>query len=694
MSNLAKKGSTGKKNKPNGILRVYLLWPLIFTIILLCMNLSIYVINRKAGLVMTLYVGLYFLLSMAIYISRRNKINSELVRFAMDYGQVQKKLLKELKLPYAILDIEGKLLWGNDEFMDIIHERKSARRSISNIIPEITAERLPTRENDESLHIVLNDRNYMVLLRKVMTPDFDDANWRLSDTESVWAGRNALVAMYLYDETDIITLQKENKDQKLVTGLLYIDNYEEALESIDEVRRSLLVALVDRKINKYMLAIDAIIKKLEKDKYLFILQQKNLPALQNNKFSILEEVRNVNIGNDMSVTISLGLGVNADTLISSYEYARAAIDLALGRGGDQAVVKDREKISYYGGKSITVEKNTRVKARVKAHAFREFVEAKDKVVIMGHKLGDVDSFGAAIGVYRIAKYFNKKAHIIINDITSSLRPIMNTFVGNPDYEEDMFLKNDQAMGVVDVNTLLVIVDVNRKSYLECSAVLDFTRTIVIFDHHRQTNEAVDNAVLSYIEPYASSTSEMVAEIMQYIGGNLKLKSMEADALYAGIMIDTNNFLTKAGVRTFEAAAYLRRCGADITRIRKYFRGEMDDFKTKADAISNTEIYLEHFAISVCASSNSDSPTILGAQVANELLNINNIKATFVLTEFNDKIYISARSIDEVNVQIIMEKLGGGGHLSVAGAQLDNATMEDALVKLKETLQKMREEGEL
>lgn len=688
------KGSMGKKNKPNGILRVYLLWPLIFTIILLCMNLSIYVINKKAGIVMTFYVVLYFLLSMVIYISKRNKIAAELVRFAMDYGQVQKKLLKELQLPYAILDIEGKLLWGNDEFMDIIHEKKSARRSISNIIPELTQDRLPVRENDETLHVILNSRNYMVLLRKVMAPDFDDVNWRLSDTESAWSGRNALIAMYLYDETDIIALQKENKEQKLVTGLLYIDNYEEALESIDEVRRSLLVALVDRKINKYMQGIDAIIKKLEKDKYLFILQQKNLPTLQANKFSILEEVRNVNIGNDMSVTISIGLGVNADTLISSYEYARAAIDLALGRGGDQAVVKDREKISYYGGKSITVEKNTRVKARVKAHAFREFVEAKDKVVIMGHKLGDVDSFGAAIGVYRIAKYFNKKAHIIINDITSSLRPLMNTFVGNPDYEEDMFLKNDQAMGVVDMNTLLVIVDVNRKSILECSALLDFTRTIVIFDHHRQTNEAIENAVLSYIEPYASSTSEMVAEIMQYIGGNLKLKSMEADALYAGIMIDTNNFLTKAGVRTFEAAAYLRRCGADITRIRKYFRGEMEDFKTKADAISNTEIYLDHFAISVCASSNSDSPTILGAQVANELLNINNIKATFVLTEFNDKIYISARSIDEVNVQIIMEKLGGGGHLSVAGAQLANSTIDAALVKLKETLQKMRDEGEL
>jgi len=683
-----------KKMKLNGILRVYLLWPVILTSILLCMNLSIYLINKRAGLVMTSYIGVYFILSMIIYLSKRNKINAELVRFAMDYGQVQKRLLKELHLPYAVIDIDGRLLWGNDEFMDIIHEKKSARRSISNIIPELTPDVLPTGAKDETLHIALNDRNYMVLLRKVLVPDFDDANWKFAYTEKAWQGRNALIAVYLYDETEIIALQKENKEQKLVTGLLYIDNYEEALESIDEVRRSLLVALVDRKINKYMQAIDAIIKKLEKDKYLFIFQQKNLPVLQANKFSILEEVRNVNIGNDMSVTISIGLGVNADSLISSYEYARAAIDLALGRGGDQAVVKDGDKISYYGGKSITVEKNTRVKARVKAHAFREFIEAKDKVVIMGHKLGDVDSFGAAIGIYRIAKYFNKKAHIIINDITSSLRPLMNTFVGNPDYEEDMFLNNDKAMGVVDASTLLVIVDVNRKSYLECAALTDYTKTIVIFDHHRQTNEAIENAVLSYIEPYASSTCEMVAEIMQYIGGNLKLKPLEADALYAGIMIDTNNFLTKAGVRTFEAAAYLRRCGADITRIRKYFRGEMEDFKTKADAISNTEIYLNHFAISVCASSKSDSPTILGAQVANELLNINNIKATFVLTEYNNVIYISARSIDEVNVQIIMEKLGGGGHLSVAGAQLANTTVDEAVERLKLTLLKMREEGEL
>ena len=685
-----------RQQKTNGALRMYLSWPAILTFYLLCMDLSIYTFDKKAGILALGFTVVYLFMAMALYLTKRHRIAAELIRYAMDYGQVQKRLLKELHVPYAVLDVDGRMQWGNDEFMDIIHEKSAARHSISNIFPEITEDTLPKKEKDEILHITLHSRNYKVLLRKVIAPDFgEDINWSFHDAESAWDNRNALIAMYLYDETEITALQKENKEQKLITGLLYIDNYEEALESIDEVRRSLLMALVDRKINKYMQGIDAIIKKLEKDKYLIVFQQKYLPMLQAGKFSLLDEVRNVNIGNDMSVTISLGLGVNADTFISSYEYARAAIDLALGRGGDQAVIKDREKISYYGGKSVSLEKSTRVKARVKAHAFREFIETKDKIIIMGHKIGDVDSFGSAIGVYRIAKSFNKKAHIVINEVTSSLRPIMSKFVGNPDYEEDMFLKNDQAIEIVDANTLLVIVDVNRPSYLECVELLDYTKTIVIFDHHRQTNEAIDTAVLSYVEPYASSTSEMIAEIMQYIGGNMKLKPLEADALYAGIMIDTNNFLTKAGVRTFEAAAFLRKSGADVTRIRKAFRSEMSDFKIKADAVSSTEIYLDYYAIAICATSEEvESPMILGAQVANDLLNIIDIKATFVLTDYNNKIYISARSIDEVNVQVIMEKLGGGGHLSVAGTQLENITIQEAMNKIKVALKKMQDEGEL
>ncbi|HKL80292.1 MAG TPA: DHH family phosphoesterase [Mobilitalea sp.] len=685
----------GKRIRLSGSLRGYLLWPVLLTGFLLCANLSVYVINKDAGMVLSAFVLAYFVMAISLFYLKRHKIASEFVRYAMDYGQVQKRLLKEMVLPYAILDIEGRMQWGNNEFMDIIQEKKVARHSISNIFPEITEDTLPKSEGDEVMHVIFNSRNYRILLRKVIAPDFEeDANWNFTDTESAWNTKNALIAMYLFDETEIITLLRENKEQKQIVGLLYIDNYEEALESSDEVRRSLLTALVDRKINKYMQGIDAVIKKLEKDKYFFVFQQKYLSVLQSNKFSILEEVRNVNIGNEMAVTISIGLGVNADSYMTGYEYARAGIDLALGRGGDQAVVKDREKISYYGGKSIQVEKSTRVKARVKAHAFREFVEGKDKIVVMGHKIGDVDSFGAAIGIYRIAKTLNKKAHIVINEVTPSLRPMMNRFVGNPDYEEDMFIKNDQAREIVDINTLLVIVDVNRPSYLEFAELLDYARTIVIFDHHRQTNEAIDNAALSYIEPYASSTCEMVAEVLQYIGGNLKLRPLEADALYAGIMIDTNNFLTKAGVRTFEAAAFLRRSGADVTRIRKSLRTEIGDFKYKADAISTTEVYMDHYAIALSASSDVDSPTVMGAQIANELLNISDIKASFVFTDFNNMIYISARSIDEVNVQIIMEKLGGGGHLSVAGAQLENCTAHEAITKLKTTLDAMVREGEI
>jgi len=683
------------KIRLKGALKSYLRWPIILTALLLCMNLSIFIVDRIAGLVMSGFVLIYFLIAFVLYYFQRPNIIRELIGFAADYGQVQKRLLKELSLPYAILDVDGRMQWGNDEFMDIIQEKKAARHSITNIFPEITREILPNTENDEIVHLLLNKRNYKVVLRKIITPEFDeDVIWSFYENEDTWQGRNALIAMYLYDETEIKVLKKENTEQKLITGLLYIDNYEEALESIDEVRRSLLSALVDRKINKYMQGMDAIIKKLEKDKYIFVFQQKFLPMLQSNRFSLLDEVRGVNIGNEMSVTISMGLGVNADSYINGYEYARAAIDLALGRGGDQAVIKDREKLYYYGGKSIQMEKSTRVKARVKAHALKEFVEAKDKVVIMGHKIGDVDSFGAAIGVYRIAKTLNKKAHIVINEVTTTVRPMISRFIGNAEYEEDMFLNSDQAKEMVDMNTLVIVVDVNRPSYTECPELLDLTRTIVILDHHRQTGEAVENAVLSYIEPYASSTCEMVAEVLQYIGEGLKLKQAEADALYAGIIIDTDNFLTKTGVRTFEAAAFLRRNGADVTKIRKSFRCDMIDSKTKAEAISGTEVYLDHYAIAICESSEVVSPTVLGAQVANELLNITDIKASFVLTLYNDKIYVSARSIDEVNVQVIMEKLGGGGHMSVAGTQFADCTMPEAIFKIKSIIATMTDRREL
>lgn len=680
------------RRKLYGPMKAYLRWPLYLTALLVSMNLCIYVIDRKASIVMACFVLLYFVIAVSLYFVKRPNIMGDMVRFATNYGQVQSKLLKEFSIPYAVLDNTGKMLWANDEFCDVIGVERRAKHAITNIFPEITGDILPVSEVDVQVHLEFKESNYCVVLRKVAIPDFDEDSFYIQ--EELNGDSAYLIAMYLHDETEIVSLQKENREQRMIVGLLYIDNYEEALESIDEVRRSLLTALVDRKINKYMQSIDAVIKKLEKDKYIFVFQNKYLQQLQNNKFSILEEVRSVNIGNEMSVTISMGLGVNAESYQRGYDLSRAAIDLALGRGGDQAVVKEGEKIYYYGGKSISVEKNTRVKARVKAHALKEFIEAKDKIVIMGHSIGDVDSFGAAIGVYRIAKTLGKKAHIVVNEVTTSVRPILTRFMNNPDYEEDMILNSATAIEVVDMNTLLVVVDVNRPNYTECPELLNLTKTIIVLDHHRQTGEAVENAVLSYIEPYASSSCEMVAEILQYIGDGLKLRQVEADAMYSGIMIDTNNFLTKTGVRTFEAAAYLRRSGADVTRIRKSFRTDMTEYMAKAQAITSTEIVLGKFAFAECASDGIESPTVLCAQVANELMNINNIVASFVFTSLGGKIFISARSIDELNVQVVMEKIGGGGHMSVAGAQLVDCTVLEAMDKVKDILNTMTQEGDI
>jgi c-di-AMP phosphodiesterase-like protein len=303
----------------------------------------------------------------------------------------------------------------------------------------------------------------------------------------------------------------------------------------------------------------------------------------------------------------------------------------------------------------------------------------------------VDAIGASIGIYATARIYSKKAHIVLNDVTTSLQPIVDLYKGNPDYEKDLFVTSEEALSKVGNNTLLVVVDVNRANYTECPELVGKCKNTVVFDHHRQGNDQIENATLSYIEPYASSTCEMVSEILQYISDNVKIKPIEADTLYAGIVIDTNNFSNKAGARTFEAAAFMRRCGADIVRVRKLLRSDMTEYKAKADAVRHADVY-KSYALSVCPSEGLQSPTIVGAQAANELLNINGIKASIVFTEYNDTIYLSARSIDEVNVQIIMERLGGGGHMTIAGAQLKDMTMDEAVSLVKKTLDDMEAEG--
>lgn len=676
--------------KVRNLLQIYLQWPLVLSILMLFANAAVLFFSSQAGIAMSVFTILYLICAGLLWWYGKKRLMSGLVAFGADYSWSQKQLLASMELPYGIADTDGRILWTNRALTEILREEKGARRNLTVLFDGITAEELEKMEQSLEVHSSYEDAEYRISVKKVtICPDSD-----IMDKNESRDGSQQLLAVYLYDETEIRSYIQAITDQKMVAGLIYLDNYDEALESVEEVRRSLLVALIDRKINKYISGINGIVKKLEKDKYFFAIKQRYMPRLEAERFSLLEEVKTVNIGNEMAVTLSIGIGMNGDTYTQNYEYARIAIDMALGRGGDQAVVKNGGKILYFGGKSQQLEKTTRVKARVKAHALRELLETKDRLLIMGHKIGDIDSFGAAIGMYRIAVALNKKAYIVINEVTSSVRPMMDRFTGNSDYPKDLFVTGEEAAELADPSTALVVVDVNRPSYTEEPELLELVKTIVVIDHHRQSSEVISNATLSYVEPYASSACELVAEILQYVADSIRIKSPEADAMYAGIVIDTNNFTNQAGVRTFEAAAFLRRNGADVTRVRKLFRDKMEDYKARAEAVRQAEVFEGAFAISVCPAEGVESPTIAGAQAANELLDIIGIKASVVLTPYEGKIFVSARSIDEVNVQVMMEKLGGGGHRTIAGAQLTGMTVEEAKDKVKEVILAMKEKGEI
>ena len=648
--------------------------------------------DYRAGLVLSGFIVFYIAIILSMMLYNKPIIMNELVSFATQYGQIQRRLLRDLELPHALLDDTGKVIWTNIAFEKVVHQEKGYHKSITALFPSITKDKLPGNggEDEVEFDIDYESGNYIAKLKKISLKEMAEN----SDIIEAKGYDGYLIALYLFDETALKIALREVDNQSLAVGLIYLDNYEEALQSVEEVRRSLLIALIDRKVNKYIAALDGICKKLEKDKYFVIMRKEAITQLQENRFDLLEDVKTVNIGNEMAVTISIGVGLGGLSYAQNYEFARNAIDIALGRGGDQAVVKIPENVIYYGGKSQQVEKSTRVKARVKAHALKEIISVKDEVYVMGHRMGDVDSFGASVGIYRIAKTLDKRAHIVLNDVTASMRPLVELFQNNSEYEEDMIINNAQALETVGNNAVLVVVDVNKPSITECPELLKRCKSIVVLDHHRQGTEIIENATLSYIEAYASSACEMVSEVLQYISDNLKLRSEEADCMYSGIMIDTSNFMTKTGVRTFEAAAFLRRNGADVTRVRKLFRDDAAEYKAKADAVSQAEIYRHSYAISVCRGEGIESPTVVGAQAANELLNIRGIKASFVLTLYNGTVYISARSIDEVNVQIVMERMGGGGHLNIAGTQIENGTIEDGIETIKKTLDAMIAEGEL
>lgn len=678
-----------KSFKPSGRLNSIFLWPVGLGILLVLLDILLCFVSSVAASIVAVFIVIYAFVCAMMICYFRPRIIKEMVEFSSNYSQVQRQLLYELSIPYCLLDNKGNILWMNASMQASINRKNDLNKNISTIIPELSANVFRNFEDFKEIRVAFNDRDYRVEMKRISADIITQGvNILAKDYNS------SLVAMYMFDETDINQYIQKIRDERFVVGLVYIDNYEDALESVDDVRRSLFVGLVDKRVNKYFSAGAAIIRKLEKDKYLVVFRYKFLEKLLADKFSLVEDIKSVKVGNEKTLTLSIAIGTGAADYARNYDIAKAAMDLALGRGGDQAVIKDGEKIYYYGGKSQQMEKNTRVKVRVKAHALRQILEANDNVLIMGHNLPDIDSFGSALGIYIIAKKFGKEAHIVFGEISSSVRPFMNRFIDKEEYPDDMFIKKEEAENYLTASTVVIVVDVNRPQRTECPQLLDKCKTIIVFDHHRRSSDTITGAVLSYVDPYASSACEMVTEMIQYVDDGIKLKAFEADALYAGISIDTDGFNSKSGPRTFEAAAFLRRHGADVTRVRKMLRNDMNEYKAIASAVSKSEVYKSAFAITVFDGEGLESPTIGGAKAANQLLDISGIKASFVITQYEDKLYISARSIDEVNVQLVMEKLGGGGHMSIAGAQLTNCTIQQAVNTIKLTLDNMLAEGEI
>ncbi len=680
----------------------YIRWPLYLLLLTFAMDICLYAAQPKVLYIGLIYTGAYIVILICLYFRKNRRLNKQLAEFGFRFNQVQRKMLLDLKVPYAMLDRDGCVLWANDEFRNITGMYLNHYYDIGQFFPNITKQELRDCVDEKELFFDTGGMQLRLQLKNVPLEEQEEGDQD---------GKGEVIALYLYDETEIRRLYRESEERRLADGMIYIDNYEEALEGINEVNGSLLPALVERKINQYMRSND--VKKTEKDKFMILFQNRYLNAMKADNFRIMDDVRSLHIGNTVNITISIGIGIcdeNNYSFLAAFEAAKSAINRALERGGDQVVVRgdsaaknnDAEGCSYYGGKSDSVAKSSKVRSRVKTEAICEQIRAADSVLIMGHTKGDADSFGATIGMYRIARFFTDRVNIVLDEAMKTVAMLFEQYRAGKSYEEGMFINNAEAVRRVDKGTLVIVVDVNADNRTECPDILPEAGNIVVVDHHREKNPI--NAKVTYAESYASSTCELVTEMLQHLEETgkreqaekiIQIRESDADVIYAGILLDTNSFITKTGVRTFEAAAWLKRRGADMTRVRKCFRQDKSSVYEKARIINSAEIFMGiySFAVNDCDTPD-ESPTEIGAQVANDLLDIADVKASFVFTPFDGMIYVSARAMDEANVELIMNRCGGGGHLNIAGAQFKDCTVEEAVQRVKDKITEMTEKGEI
>ncbi len=596
-----------------------------------------------------------------------------------EFESATKHAIFNMPFPLVMLDEDGKITWYNTSFLNMLDEEELLNNNISNFIPEIIVSDINEEKDIGPIDVKAQGKNYMVY------PNFIDT----SKTESV---NNKILMLYWVENTDFMDLRQKYEDEKLVSIIAYVDNYDDVKANTSEINRPFLLAEIDKNINSYFSDYGGIIRKYENDKYFIIIEKSAFKTIEEKKFDILDQMRELDLGNTIPITLSIGVGVESKDPADSYRRSSGAIDVALGRGGDQAVVQFENQLSFYGGKTKAVEKRNKVKARVIGYALRELIDGVDTVFVMGHKNPDMDSFGSGIGVLRAIADRDKQGYLVISGENPSIKNIYDKMREDQPELLKHLITPEEALEIADETHLLVVVDNHKPSFTEEPQLLDIIPKVVVIDHHRRGEEFIKDPVLTYLESYASSASELVTEVLSYMGNKINLTKFEAEALLAGITVDTKNFSFQTGVRTFEAASILKRAGADTVAVRQFFRDDYNTFINKAKVIKSSKIIFENIAVGRLEEKMEDS-LLIAAQAANELLNINGVEASFVMTYVDDKLHISGRSHGNISVQLILERLGGGGHLTSAGTQLSNVDMDEAEVILEKAIENFLKEGD-
>jgi len=630
--------------------------------IILCVNNRAYIIPG-----ILIYAGI---LVYTIWVSQKRKgeVSSYLDELTFNVDSAAKDTLINSPFPLIILETNGNVIWRSSKF-----NKEFANVGINAYIDDLSKEIKIEIEKNQVVsldkQIEIEDKTYHIIGNYVKTRKKDK---KKSSSEYI-------TILYFIDITEKQEILNKYNNSQACIAVVMIDNYEEIMQRISEDKKTQVIAEVERKLYEWAGNSGGLIIKKDRDTFISLFEKQNLDQMEENKFSILDEIKEVETEEKLPITLSIAISDEGETNYQKYESAQEAMSVALGRGGDQAVVRKQGKYIFFGGKTLELEKRTKVKARVVSHALEEIIENSDNVMVMGHLNADIDSLGSSLGIYRLAKELGKDAYIVNNTNGLAVENFVETLKKQEEYK-NIIIDKTTAMSTITENTLLIIVDTHKRGYCEVPELIDKTEKIVIIDHHRRGEDFIDNAILTFHEVYASSAAELVTEIIEYSSKNITLSQIEAESLYAGIMMDTKNFTFKTGVRTFEAAAYLRKYGIDIIRVKKWFQSDLESYSVIADIVKNAEIVNETIGISIYEEKDKNA-NLICAKAADELLTISNITASFVIGDTGDKICISGRSVGDINVQVILEKLGGGGHITLAGAQLENMTIEEAKTEL-------------